>query len=137
MPANFLLSLCTWLPIVGGIVVLACGGDQRKELVRRVALAFSVLMRTGIYPPEMRSVNLDFDWTYRRFGFGLAKGAAAAVGALNRAAAQAALGAAQRTGAWVYGLHGADGMLARTWSSGGMAFWVAVMLALYLLLGYL
>jgi multicomponent Na+:H+ antiporter subunit D len=26
------------------------------------ALAFSLLMRTGIYPPELRSINLDSDW---------------------------------------------------------------------------
>jgi glyoxylase-like metal-dependent hydrolase (beta-lactamase superfamily II) len=32
------------------------------------ALAFAVLMRTGIYPPELRSVNLDFDWFYRKLG---------------------------------------------------------------------
>ena len=25
-------------------------------------------MRTGIYPPELRSTNLDFDWIYRRPG---------------------------------------------------------------------
>jgi multicomponent Na+:H+ antiporter subunit D len=31
------------------------------------ALAFSVLMWHGIYPPELRSVNLDFDYFYRRF----------------------------------------------------------------------
>ena len=31
------------------------------------ALAFTVLMRTGIYPPELKSVNLDADWLYRRF----------------------------------------------------------------------
>ncbi|HRC59700.1 MAG TPA: Na(+)/H(+) antiporter subunit D, partial [Candidatus Propionivibrio aalborgensis] len=31
------------------------------------ALAFAVLMRTGIYPPELRSVNLDSDWFYRVF----------------------------------------------------------------------
>ncbi len=30
------------------------------------ALAFSVLMWHGIYPPELRSVNLDFDFFYRR-----------------------------------------------------------------------
>ena len=30
------------------------------------ALAFSWLMRSGIYPPELRSVNLDSDWLYRR-----------------------------------------------------------------------
>jgi len=31
------------------------------------ALAFSVLMWHRIYPPELRSVNVDFDWVYRRF----------------------------------------------------------------------
>jgi len=30
------------------------------------ALAFSVLMRTGLYPPEKRLINLDSDWFYRR-----------------------------------------------------------------------
>ena len=29
-------------------------------------------MRTGIYPPELRSTNLDFDWFYRRLGRNLA-----------------------------------------------------------------
>lgn len=30
------------------------------------ALAFAVLKRTGIYPPELRAINLDSDWLYRR-----------------------------------------------------------------------
>ena len=30
------------------------------------ALAFSVLIRTGLYPPELKAVNLDSDWVYRR-----------------------------------------------------------------------
>ena len=30
------------------------------------ALAFTFLKVTGIYPPELRSVNLDFDFSYRR-----------------------------------------------------------------------
>jgi multicomponent Na+:H+ antiporter subunit D len=29
------------------------------------ALAFGWLMRTGLYPPELKSTNLDFDWSYR------------------------------------------------------------------------
>ena len=36
------------------------------QLLAWSALAFSVLVRTGIYPPELRSVNLDFDWGYRK-----------------------------------------------------------------------
>ena len=30
------------------------------------ALAFAVMQRYGIYPPELRSINLDSDWVYRR-----------------------------------------------------------------------
>ena len=36
------------------------------QLLFLSALAFTLLMRTGIYPPELRSTNLDFDWFYRR-----------------------------------------------------------------------
>ena len=33
----------------------------------------------------------------------------------------------------VRGLHGPQALFARTWSSGGMALWMALMLAIYLL----
>lgn len=36
------------------------------QLLLFSALAFAVLKRTGIYPPELRAVNLDSDWFYRR-----------------------------------------------------------------------
>jgi len=36
------------------------------QLLLFSALAFAWLKLTGIYPPELRSVNLDFDWVYRR-----------------------------------------------------------------------
>ncbi|MEM0895497.1 MAG: Na(+)/H(+) antiporter subunit D [Verrucomicrobiota bacterium] len=32
------------------------------------ALAFTLLMRAGLYPAEIRSTNLDADWLYRRGG---------------------------------------------------------------------
>ncbi len=101
------------------------------------ALAFSFLMRTGIYPPEMRAVNLDFDWTYRRFGARLAAGSATAVAAFNAACAGYLRGAAHGIGEWLRGVHGREGILARTWTTGGMALWVALMLAGYLLVVYL
>ncbi len=101
------------------------------------ALAFSVLMRTGIYPPEMRLVNLDTDWLYRRFAPALAVG----IEALGRTAlsrAQRLLGGAPSNLLSVLRrVHDADGILARTWSTGDMALWVALMLAAYLLLYYL
>ena len=36
------------------------------QLLLFSALAFAFLIRSGIYPPELRSVNLDVDWIYRR-----------------------------------------------------------------------
>src|SRR5690606_33676632 len=38
------------------------------QLLLFSALAFAWLKLAGIYPPELRSVNLDADWIYRRFG---------------------------------------------------------------------
>ena len=98
------------------------------------ALAFAVLMRTGIYPPELRSVNLDSDWLYRRLlnrlwqlaGSGLAG---------TRAALGAGLGAITvRLHDRVYRHHGPDGGLARTWPTRSLALWMLVLLLGYLLL---
>ena len=36
------------------------------QLLSFAALAFTVLFITGIYPPELRSTNLDADWFYRK-----------------------------------------------------------------------
>lgn len=39
---------------------------NQVQLLALAAMAFTVLMRTGLYPPELRSVNLDADAVYRR-----------------------------------------------------------------------
>lgn len=39
---------------------------NQLQLLFVYVLAFTAPMRTGIYPPETRSVNLDTDWTYRK-----------------------------------------------------------------------
>ncbi|MAH84913.1 MAG: Na(+)/H(+) antiporter subunit D [Magnetovibrio sp.] len=36
------------------------------QLLMFSALAFTFLMLTGLYPPELKSTNLDTDWFYRR-----------------------------------------------------------------------
>ena len=107
------------------------------QLLFLSALAFTLLMRTGIYPAELRSTNLDFDWFYRRLGRALAE-------AIGRAAAVAWGGfvqdATRFASALVSGVqryHGPDGILARTWPTGAMAFWTTIMLAAYLVLSYL
>jgi multicomponent Na+:H+ antiporter subunit D len=38
----------------------------QSQLLFFSALAFTLLLLAGIYPPEIRSVNLDADWFYRK-----------------------------------------------------------------------
>lgn len=107
------------------------------QLLFLSALAFTLLMRTGIYPPELRSTNLDFDWFYRRLGRGLALAAGhLAERAWHFFAAYASRSAREAINA-IEHHHGPDGILARTWSTGAMAFWMTIMLAAYLILSYL
>jgi len=106
------------------------------QLLLFSALAFSWLMRNGIYPPELRSVNLDFDWVYRGPGYRLVLTVAES-GARYIAAAEArTMRAATRLARATARLHGPSGPLARTWPSGAMGLSVMVMLLAFLLTYY-
>jgi multicomponent Na+:H+ antiporter subunit D len=107
------------------------------QLLFLSALAFTLLMRTGIYPSELRSTNLDFDWFYRRPGRRLAEsvGRVADV-AWNDLARTAAYGA-RRIANEMYRYYGPYSAVARTWLTGTMALWTTIMLAAYLLLSQL
>ena len=83
------------------------------------------------------TITLDVDWLYRRLGLALAQN-------LNQAAETAWNGVMDSAGRVVQGIsgglqrhHGPDGILARTWPTGAMAFWMTIMLAAYLILSYL
>ncbi|MFC1664325.1 NADH-quinone oxidoreductase subunit M [Pseudomonadota bacterium] len=41
---NHILSVLIWLPILGGVLVLATGGDRQANLARQISLAFSVVV---------------------------------------------------------------------------------------------
>jgi multicomponent Na+:H+ antiporter subunit D len=40
---------------------------SQLQLLCFALLAFTILMKTGIHPPELRAINLDTDWLYRKF----------------------------------------------------------------------
>ncbi len=107
------------------------------QLLFLSALAFTLLMRTGIYPPELRSTNLDFDWFYRRLGPALALSVGRSAEWAWRVATEGALRALQRVVVTIERHHGPDGVLARPLPTGSMAFWTTIMLAAYLVLSYL
>jgi multicomponent Na+:H+ antiporter subunit D len=100
------------------------------------ALAFAWLMRNGIYPPELRSVNLDFDWFYRRLGFRAVSHAAALTSSmLSRGSVWRSKLADQVSNAARHA-HGPGSPLARTWSTGSSALWMMIALLALLLGGY-
>lgn len=98
--------------------------------------AFVWLQMRGLYPPELRSINLDVEWFYRK----LAPSTIRAAGAIGKPAQFAwrfvISGLIDKINDTLARHHGMEGTLARTWPIGSMVLWVAVLLATYLLLSY-
>jgi len=106
------------------------------QLLLFSALAFTFLMKSGLYPPELRSVVLDVDWIYRR-GLPVLWNRAASIvsSSYARFAAQvtrANVGVRkfieEHTRPW--------SLFGEPWPSGATAMWAAVLLFVYLLISY-
>ncbi|GMR12737.1 MAG: Na(+)/H(+) antiporter subunit D [Gemmatimonadota bacterium] len=101
----------------------------QSQLLLFAGLAFFVLL------PQMQrtpTISLDFDWFYRRFGTALGREFTVRT---TRVWARVVDAAAVRAQSITYGLlkhHGPHGVLARTWPTGSMVLWVAVLLGAYL-----
>ena len=110
---------------------------SQLQLLLFAMLAFAVLIRTGLYPAERPSTNLNSDWLYRKAAPALIARAMALGGTLRAAAL--AFGRALLEAAFnrLYRHHGPGGILARTLSTGSTVLWVAVLLGLTLLMYYL
>ncbi len=109
---------------------------NQLQLLFFAILAFAVLMRTGLYPAEIMSRNLDFDWFYRR---GLPKLIMAAFAPLNQIGQASKRMANQQIRSFIAYAerhHGSQGVLSRTWAVGSGVLWVSVLLAGYLLFQY-
>ena len=96
------------------------------------ALAFIGLQKTGIYPPELRSVNIDAEWTYRWMAPRLVKGIGGAVARIDSAVRGVVLDSVRMAMHNAARSHGPHGILARTWPTGSMVLWVAVLLGAFL-----
>ncbi len=96
------------------------------------ALAFVALKLTGNYPPELRSANIDVDWTYRKLLIGAARwcvrvGAPLWAGGVDWGQRQVfALLAKVRQ------YHGPAGVFARAWPISSSVLLVTIFLAMYL-----
>lgn len=106
------------------------------QLLMFSALAFIALMRSGLYPPELRSVNLDIDWLYRR----LAPWVLVRVGKFALATHATVTGLVSAGVSRVFvlldGTVGPRGYFTDRQSTGSMAMWVAVFLGVCLFFYY-
>lgn len=109
---------------------------HQTQLLFWAGLAFAWLLRSGLYPKELRSVNLDTDWVYRRLlprivnvgvaGWRTARERTAAYG--RRLGAPVAKGVSLG--------FGPDSAAARTWATGTAVLWVVFFLVVFLLVYY-
>ena len=110
-----------------------CGQVPVKLLLFAI-LAFAILYRTGLYPPELPSVNVDFDVIYRKGLPRLVAAFARIFGPVDQAGRSAMLRLIRTIVNHVYRHHGPGGALARSVGTGSMVFWAVAMLAGYLLI---
>jgi len=106
------------------------------QLLLFSALAFSVLMRTGIYPKELRALNLDTDWVYRRLLPAAVNRVRVRGGRLVEAMSRAFDRQLGRAIGGIYRHHGPEGLFARSWAIGGSVIWVCILLLLCLIVYY-
>ncbi len=108
----------------------------QMQLLVFSGLVFAVLVRNRAYLPDLRAINLDVDWLWRRLGAGFSRvalivwrSAAASVGDVLSANFNSAASLITRHRL-------PDGLLIRSWPTGSMSLWVMLMLFGYLLLYY-
>ena len=106
------------------------------QLLLFAALAFVVLMRTGLYAREQRAINLDVDWVYRRLAPRLVTFAMQWLVAINAVLNRALHHLGRMVIRTVWRHYGPEGTLARTWPTGSMVLWVAILLVASSLLYY-
>jgi multicomponent Na+:H+ antiporter subunit D len=107
------------------------------QLLMFALLAFAVLMRMGIHPPEIRAINLDTDWVYRKFTPSILVMASRGVSALWTTCAAGINRAVSGTIRQLYRSHGPEGRMARVWPTGSMVLWIAILLAVTLVVNFL
>ena len=107
------------------------------QLLLFSALAFVILYRSKVYPPEIPSTNLDFDWFYRKPGAYLAQQFMTLIALGEKSILAGLKKILFITSSRLQKHHGPQGALAKTWPTGSMVLWVAFLLGTYLIFYYL
>jgi len=106
----------------------------QSQLLFFSALAFTFLKLTSLYPPELPGINIDIEWTYRRFLPRTINKLGRIYSSLNREVRGAFQSATNQTFAKVYQYLGPKGVVAKSIQVGSMVYWAVTVLVVYLLL---
>ncbi|MGJ8692512.1 MAG: Na(+)/H(+) antiporter subunit D [Thalassotalea sp.] len=110
----------------------------QTQLLFFSALAFVWLNLKGLYPPELRSTNLDFEWLYRRALPRALQNMFTVIWQVDRALRQEIKLRLTSYLTYIAGKNNRlSGLFSQNYPSGNMAMWVAVVLATYLLLSFI
>ena len=107
---------------------------NQLQLLLFSALAFAWLMRTGVYPPGIRSTNLDFDIVYRHGIPSLVRSVTNTISAIAPVIHINFIRAIRKIYDRFQGHYGEQGFFVRPIGAGNMVFWVLTMLVGYLLI---
>jgi multicomponent Na+:H+ antiporter subunit D len=108
----------------------------QMQLLAFSALAFAWLKLANIYPPELKSVNLDSEWIYRRVIPDYVHLLLKKLKPVDQYIRNNASNMVKVILDMLAQHHGSYGILARTWPTGSIVIWVAILLGLSLLLYY-
>ena len=98
--------------------------------------AFVWLNLNGLYPPELRSTNLDVEWLYRKAIPWMLGGVGAAIAFVDNGIRKAFMMMLSDSGRRFQNTFGEKGVMGGTWSTSVMAFWTAILLGVFLMLYY-
>ena len=110
----------------------------QTQLLFFSALAFVWLNLKNLYPPELRSTNLDFDWVYRRLFPAALQNGFAVISRSDKAMRSAFLKKLDIGLTFLSKKNNRmSGLLSQNYPAGSMVLWVAVILACYLFLSFI
>jgi len=105
---------------------------KELQLLLFTGLGFVILLKHVGGEPK---ISLDTDWFYRRLGVDVARALTNGITDIDRAIRGRVNGLLGQAMASIRQKHGRDGRLARSWPTGSMALWTAVVLVVLLFAG--
>ena len=109
---------------------------SQLQLLFFALLAFVFLMKVGLHPPEVRAINLDTDWIYRKLLPDFVYSFNSGMAAVWNSAGESMKSLLMDIYIWLEKALGPESGISGVRPLGAMALWVAILLALSLLVSF-